>query len=208
MSPIPNHIFRANDIRGIADVDLTDALVKQIAGGFGTFLSKREINSVGLGFDVRLTSPRIVKAFKDELAKFPLTIYELGMIPSPVGYFINHQMKEVEAVTIVTASHNPSEYNGIKFCVKGKSLTQECIKELQELSESYIPKIKAEASFKEINANQAYIDFISKKFTDDVALLIGNTRLTLSILSLYAPPNAVFKSMYPLLIIAEVISTN
>lgn len=180
MSEIPRHIFRANDIRGIADIDLKDSVVRSIAGSFGKFLTEREVKSVGIGYDVRLTSPRIFKIYKEELLKFPLEVFDLGMVPSPVAYFVNHYYEEIEAVSIVTASHNPSEYNGIKFCVRGNSMTQDCIMELYRLSTNYTSPVTGKSAINQINAKQSYIDYLAKSFegTNDFKVAIDTANAT------------------------------
>lgn len=173
MQKLPGHIFRANDIRGVADIDLSEHVVRRIAGGFGLFLEEKGVKSLGIGYDVRLTSPRIFKAYIDELSKFSLRIFDLGMIPSPVGYFVNHHIGKVESVSIITASHNPSEYNGIKFCVKGKSMTQDCVKHLAALSESYELRDVNLATIQKLDAKKSYIEYVSNLFSSNENLKVA-----------------------------------
>ena len=110
MSRISNRrVFREYDIRGVADRDLDDALVRAL----GTALGKRAHGTVVVGRDPRLTSPRLFAALTDGL-RVHAEVIDIGVVPTPVLYFAAHELKQAAAV-MITGSHNPPEDNGFKL---------------------------------------------------------------------------------------------
>ncbi len=105
-------IFRAYDIRGVYGEDLTEDVAKCIGQAFGTYL---EVKEIIVGRDVRLSGYALECALVDGVLSTGCQVYEIGVVPSPVLYFtIVHQEKD--GGVMVTASHNPSEWNGFKLC--------------------------------------------------------------------------------------------
>lgn len=168
MKSIPSHIFRANDIRGIADRDLTDKVTATIAISYAIFLKEKKINSVGIGRDIRLSSPRIHSVFVEWIRKAGVKVYDFGQTPSPAAYFAVFTKKEIDALAIITASHNPTEYNGIKLNYLQKSLSQEEILELYTLSRKVNLNDYANnklAKYEEMVILPDYIDYLSHQFS-------------------------------------------
>ena len=114
MSRINPDIFRANDIRGLAERDLPQEAVKRIGRGYASYVGDLGVSKVAVGADVRLHSERIRTTFIDALVEAGLKVYDLGTIPTPVAYFASFQLP-IDAAVMVTASHNPPEYNGFKL---------------------------------------------------------------------------------------------
>ncbi|MDI6840388.1 MAG: phosphomannomutase/phosphoglucomutase [bacterium] len=118
----PN-IFRAYDIRGVADVDLTDDVVYRLGQAYGTYINsnlKSQISNlkVGVGQDVRISSPRIAKSLIRGILDTGVDVVDLGVIPTPILYFSTFYYNYAGGI-MVTGSHNPKEYNGFKI-LKGK----------------------------------------------------------------------------------------
>ncbi len=111
---IPQNIFRAYDIRGIYGKDITDAIATQIGKAFGTYIGG-EGKRLVVGRDVRLSGETLENALIEGLLSTGCHIQEIGIVPTPVFYFaIVHQAKDGGAM--VTASHNPPNWNGFKLC--------------------------------------------------------------------------------------------
>jgi len=111
---IPQHIFRAYDIRGIYGKDITDNIATQIGQAFGTYIGGAGKRLV-VGRDVRLSGQALQNALIEGLLSTGCHAQEIGIVPTPVLYFaIVHQSKDGGAV--VTASHNPPNWNGFKLC--------------------------------------------------------------------------------------------
>ena len=131
---IPKHIFRAYDIRGIADVDLTNEVVTDIAKAFGTVLKREGKHTVAVGYDHRISSKRIFKALSEGLVSTGITVADLGLVPTPLAYFSVVHLS-LDASISITGSHNPPEYNGIKMHLSDRSFYGEEIQNLISLIE-------------------------------------------------------------------------
>lgn len=120
---IPEHIFRAYDIRGIYGEDLTEETAKWIGQALGTYIGGTGKKLV-VGRDVRLSGPNLENALIEGLLSTSCYVQDIGVVPSPVLYFaIVHYDKDGGAM--VTASHNPPKWNGFKLCrEKGLLLAQ------------------------------------------------------------------------------------
>jgi len=108
------HIFRAYDIRGLADRDLDDDLVRDIGQGIGTLLRRSGGRSLALGRDCRTHSPRLHRALLSGLLMSGVEVHDVGIVPSPLLYFAAHHLKTSGGVEI-TGSHNPPSDNGFKI---------------------------------------------------------------------------------------------
>jgi len=117
---IERNIFRKYDIRGIADRDIQD----QIAFAIGFIYAKKVIasgaNHIAIGRDGRLSSPRIFQSLIAGLQTHSnLTIYNLGLCTTPLLSFAALKIDHCQHGIMITASHNPKEYNGFKFVWQG-----------------------------------------------------------------------------------------
>ena len=124
MTKINPHIFRAYDIRGIADPidntppDLTVETVYLIGKGTGAYLRKKyDTKPMAVGRDVRLHSKKLQKAFMHGVSETGIKVTDVGLSVSPMIYFASC-LNEFDSATNITASHNPKEYNGIKTVAK------------------------------------------------------------------------------------------
>jgi len=107
-------MFRMYDIRGIADEDLNDKAVEQIGKAYGTFMKRSGYKQVVSGRDVRLSSPRIQNTLIKGLLSTGLDVIDVGVLPTPGLYFSIVHLK-ADGGVMVTGSHNPIEYNGLKM---------------------------------------------------------------------------------------------
>ncbi len=107
-------IFREYDIRGIADQDLTDDVVQQIGQAYGTVMKRKGCRLISVGRDVRLTSERIQLALIQGVLSSGLNVIDVGVVPTPVLYFSIAHLK-TDGGIMVTGSHNPIEFNGLKM---------------------------------------------------------------------------------------------
>ncbi|WP_309493487.1 phosphomannomutase/phosphoglucomutase [Candidatus Hecatella orcuttiae] len=126
-------IFRAYDIRGIYGQDLTPELALKIGLAFGNFLGGRE--QVVVGRDSRLSGPPLERALTAGLMASGCSCVGLGIVPTPVLYFASVHYGQRGGV-MLTASHNPPQYNGFKLCRGGVAYSYEtCIGKLEEAVE-------------------------------------------------------------------------
>lgn len=136
MGSIPAHIFRGYDIRGIADTELTNEVVDKIARAYATYLSQRQINETALGYDNRLSSERIKTVFIDALIDSGIHVHDIGLSLSQIVYYSSYYFRCKGAV-MVTASHNPKEFNGFKLGTGySETMLSEEIQEIRKIAES------------------------------------------------------------------------
>ena len=108
-------IFRKYDIRGLVEKDITDGDVVSIGKGVGTFLRAEGHSNLVVGRDCRLSSERYRKLLVEGLVATGCDVLDIGVCPTPVAYFAIRHFKR-EGLVMITASHNPPEYNGFKLC--------------------------------------------------------------------------------------------
>ena len=143
MSNVNPHIFRGYDIRGVAGKDLNEKTVRLIARGFITMLYEKQITETVIGRDHRLTSDEFNEYFIDELLKGGVDVYDIGHSLSQMVYWSQYHFL-AKACVMITASHNPKEYNGFKF---GRSFSDTF--ETEEIIE--LRKIVQEEKFKKFD---------------------------------------------------------
>ena len=122
-------IFRAYDIRGIVDENLGTSVVRQIGRAFCAEALALGQHRVVTGRDGRHSGPALHQALNEGLAEGGMEVIDIGMAPTPVLYFATHAA-ETGAGVMVTGSHNPANYNGLKMVLDGKPLTEEAIRGL------------------------------------------------------------------------------
>ncbi|MBE3555986.1 MAG: phosphomannomutase/phosphoglucomutase [Firmicutes bacterium] len=111
---IHQEIFREYDIRGIVDQDLTPDIVRLLGQAYGTYIQEKGEHEVIVGRDNRLSSPAFREAMVDGLLSTGVDVIDIGLVPTPVFYYSRvHYGKD--GGVMITASHNPPEYNGFKL---------------------------------------------------------------------------------------------
>lgn len=144
IAPILDTAFGKNDIRGIYGKDITEDLFYYTGMGFVKYLiqhSKKEPSEMWITItqDARNHSPALVKALTNGVISTGANVVDLGLAPTPIGYYsevvgIDPRItdgNDIIASLIVTASHNPSQYNGLKMTFNKQSLNEEQIKEVK-----------------------------------------------------------------------------
>ena len=130
MSAIPSSIFRAYDIRGLVDKQLTENSVELISRAIGSEALANGIASLLVGFDGRLSSPILSKALIAGLQSAGCNVVNLGLIPTPLLYFATHITSHSSGV-MLTASHNPANYNGLKIVFNQNCLADNQIQRIK-----------------------------------------------------------------------------
>lgn len=114
-------IFREYDIRGIAGKDITPGDVVRIGKGVGTYLLRHGCSQITVGRDCRISSDLFAERLIAGLVSTGCHVADIGVCPTPVLYFSIQHFKRDGGV-MVTASHNPPEYNGFKLCKHSDSI--------------------------------------------------------------------------------------
>ena len=123
-------IFRAYDIRGVVGRTLTPAALRLVGRALGTLGIERDAPAFALARDGRLSGESLARALAEGIIESGADVIELGMAPTPVAYFAAHHLG-CGSAAIVTGSHNPPEYNGVKMVVAGTTLSGDEIQDLR-----------------------------------------------------------------------------
>lgn len=124
-------IFRAYDIRGVVDKNITEAKVFEIGRAFGTEVRAQGVSQLAMGYDGRISSPNFAIAMAKGIATAGVNVIDVGLVPSPVLYYAAYQFEGKTGV-MITGSHNPPNYNGIKMMLNGKPLSEIEIQALKQ----------------------------------------------------------------------------
>ncbi len=124
-------IFREYDIRGIAGESITEEVVERIGKAYGTMIAEGGGAEVSVGYDCRKSSPAFRDALCEGITSTGVGVVDIGMVTTPMVYF-SIFTSGVDGGVMVTASHNPSEYNGLKMCVGQDSLFGKGIQEIRK----------------------------------------------------------------------------
>lgn len=153
-------IFRAYDIRGIVRDTLTSEAVYNIGRAFGTEAGLQKQPKVVVGRDGRLSSPELSIALSEGLRVAGCDVIDIGLVPTPVLYFATHQLNTGTGI-MITGSHNPPEYNGMKMMLGGETLYGDKILALRERIEQQ-DFITGQGELSTIDIKQDYIARIVK----------------------------------------------
>lgn len=155
---IAESIFKAYDIRGIVDDTLTVESVELIGKAYGSEALAQSQKTVVIAHDGRLSSPKISAALSRGLRSTGCDVIDIGMVPTPVLYFATHLLETGSGI-MITGSHNPPQYNGLKMVMATNTLYGETIQELlQRIKTSDF--VSGDGSYKIEDVREQYLDEI------------------------------------------------
>jgi phosphomannomutase / phosphoglucomutase len=131
MSHVPPEIFKAYDIRGIVGRTLTPDVVELIGRAIGSEARARNQAAVAIGRDGRLSGPDLASALARGILSAGLNVTDVGRVATPMVYFATYHLGTHTGV-MVTGSHNPPDYNGLKIVIGGETLSGPAIQALRE----------------------------------------------------------------------------
>lgn len=187
------HAFGKNDIRGIYGEDITEELFYNTGIGFVEWLKEQSGKSaddmwITITRDARLHSPALEKALSDGITSTGANVINLGLAPTPIGYYsevVGISGYDVIAAAIITASHNPKEYNGLKMTYNKRTLTEKQIKEVRDITfkqfETPIAKAPEIGKVADVNIIPNYIEDMEKRFGkigDGVKVVVDSANAT------------------------------
>lgn len=132
---LPEHIFRAYDIRGIVPTDLNEDVVFNIGLAYGTKARELSQETVAIARDGRLSGPSLLDALEQGLRASGCNVLNVGAVPTPVLYFAAKKFTNGTGI-MLTGSHNPANYNGLKMTIADNTLANEEVLELREFIKS------------------------------------------------------------------------
>lgn len=159
---IESQIFRQYDIRGIAGKDLNEDIAEAIGKAFGTYTAKSGEKKAVVGYDNRISSESIKTALIKGITSTGIDVLDCGTIISPALYY-SRILFGTNAGVMVTASHNPPEYNGFKLCsIDGGTMYGQQLQDIKEMieQENYI---SGNGIVKKVEIIESYIEMIAEK---------------------------------------------
>ncbi|MCX7193320.1 MAG: phosphomannomutase/phosphoglucomutase [Proteobacteria bacterium] len=126
----PKQIFKAYDIRGIVGKTLTAEVVEAIGHAIGSEAVARGQKTIAIGRDGRLSGPELIAALARGIQKSGVDMIDIGCVATPMAYFAAHHLNTNSCV-VLTGSHNPPDYNGIKIVLDGETLYGDAIQALR-----------------------------------------------------------------------------
>ena len=209
---ISKSIFKAYDIRGIYKEELTEQTVKLVAESLSRIYKKNN-DKIIIGRDGRLSSASLSKSLIKGFIESGKNVLDIGEVPTPLLYFaVSHF--QANAGVMVTGSHNPKNYNGLKIIMDGHALAGEEIQKIYKNILGYKEKnlISKISTLENIKINEKYIDSILKNININKKLKIsvdaGNgiagpvaiklfKKLGLEIIDLYCDVDGNFPNHHP-----------
>lgn len=164
MKKLAKEIFKAYDIRGIVKTQLTPETVEKIGQVLGSIAVENQVKGIVVGYDGRLTSPMLSSSLVKGILSTGCNVYEIGEVTTPMVYFANYELKTYSGV-MITGSHNPPEYNGLKMVMAGETLSGDKIQNIMQRIENNDIKSGCGNHYFE-NITEAYLN----KITSDVKL--------------------------------------
>ena len=165
---IPESIFRENDIRGTYPEELNESVIKEIAKGIAKKCFQEDISSIVVARDGRLSGESLLTTFCNAIAQYGIDVNNIGLATSPMLYFAAKKENSKSGV-MITGSHNPKNYNGIKMVINDNSVSGSeilsLIKNDETLNDSSVGNI-IYSDIKEI-----YISEILKNIDTDISEL-------------------------------------
>ncbi len=156
-------IFRAYDIRGVADKDLTPEVTRAIGAAFASRVSERGVRQVAVGRDVRLSSPRLFENLADGITTAGLDVLDMGIVPTPVLYFALHHFG-LDSGIMITGSHNPKDQNGFKLCEERKSIFGDAVLDLRGRIEQRKAGNKGGGNIEKVDPLPSYLEYMHQAF--------------------------------------------
>ena len=213
MAFVPEHIFREYDIRGIADTELTDEVVMSVGQAFGTWLSARGVRRATLGGDVRLSTKRIKAAAAAGMMKAGINVTDIGVVSTPTFYWSMYHL-DADGGLMVTGSHNPKEFNGLKVAYDKATLWGDDIQEIMRIiKEDRMITADIPGSLRFAAIDEEYLDMLISKIKlgprrPKIVCDSGNgtagryapeflRRIGCDVIELYSEPDGTFPNHHP-----------
>ncbi|NLU48610.1 MAG: phosphomannomutase/phosphoglucomutase [Syntrophomonadaceae bacterium] len=179
-------IFRQYDIRGIVGRDLDDEQVDRISRAFAAYACGQGQTQILLGYDNRHSSPHFRDIAAQALVESGFRVIDLGMVITPMFYFACHHLN-IRAGLMITASHNPPEYNGFKLLLGESTIYGDQIQEVKRIAEEGAFLYKDGGSLETYDIQPAYHQMILEKIKMGPRLIKSVVDCGNGTASLFAP---------------------
>ena len=165
---ISESIFRENDIRGTYPEELNESVIKEIAKGIAKKCFQEDISSIVVARDGRLSGESLLTTFCNAIAQYGIDVNNIGLATSPMLYFAAKKENSKSGI-MITGSHNPKNYNGIKMVINDNSVSGSEILSLIKNDETLNNSSKGHIIYSDIK--EIYISEILKNIDTDISRL-------------------------------------
>ncbi len=164
MPSVPPEIFKAYDIRGIVGETLTSGVCELIGQAIGSQARALNQPRIAIGRDGRLSGPELARALARGLQCSGIDVIDVGQVATPMLYFATYHLETGSGV-MITGSHNPPDYNGLKMMLAGDTLSGEAIQQIKRRIES-ADFVAGAGGYSQVDVTEAYFT----RITSDVKL--------------------------------------
>ncbi len=161
-------IYKAYDIRGIVDQAIDQEIFFKIGQAIASEALDNKASTIVIGRDGRLSSPKLSESLAKGIISTGVNVLDVGLVPSPLVYFVAHHT-EGKSAAVVTASHNPANYNGLKIIINGETLADERIQQIKQRVET--GNIISSASEGNIDINNRFVNEYIGMISEDIHLV-------------------------------------
>ena len=165
---ISESIFRENDIRGTYPEELNESVIKEIAKGIAKKCFQEDITSIVVARDGRLSGESLLTTFCNAIAQYGIDVNNIGLATSPMLYFAAKKENSKSGI-MITGSHNPKNYNGIKMVINDNSVSGSEILNLIKNDETLNDSSVGQITYSDIK--EIYISEILKNIDTDISEL-------------------------------------
>ena len=155
---LPKEIFKAYDIRGIVGKTLTAEIVETIGHAIGSEAVARGQHTIAIGRDGRLSGVEFSAALARGIQKSGINVIDVGRVATPMVYFAAYHLDTHSAV-MITGSHNPPDYNGLKMVLDSETLSGDAIQALRKRIETK-NLTQGAGSYLQHDINEEYLERI------------------------------------------------
>ncbi len=153
-------LFKAYDIRGIVDATLTVDVVRVIGQAIASDAREHDQKSIVIGRDGRLSGPAFIAALADGIRAAGLDVIDIGQVATPMVYYASHEL-DTHCGVMITGSHNPPDYNGLKMVIAGEAIHGERIQSLyQRIVDGNLHEALTPGGYEQREVRQAYLSRI------------------------------------------------
>ncbi|MBV8739721.1 MAG: phosphomannomutase/phosphoglucomutase [Alphaproteobacteria bacterium] len=165
-------ILREYDIRGIVGDTLSTADAQAIGRAYALTLKASGGRRVAVGYDGRLTSPELAAALVDGLVSEGTDVLRIGRGPTPMLYYAAATLG-VDGGIMITGSHNPPEYNGFKFVLRGRAFYGAAIQSLAETALTLEAPQAARGRIEDRDIRDAYVERLARDYHGSRPLIVA-----------------------------------
>ncbi len=168
---VSENIFRAYDIRGVYPKELNEEVAFHVGRAFGSYMIRKGLKLLNVAMDCRLSSEALKGALIEGLTRSGCHVLDVGVVPTPLLYFsIVHTGRD--GGVMITASHNPPEFNGFKLCIGRKTFFGDEIQGIRETIERE-DYVEGAGSVEKGEIVDDYVEFVKRNVSVDGSLRIA-----------------------------------